>query len=458
VTRLVIVGGSDAGVEAALAARRKEPNIEIELLLEDGFPNYSICGLPFLVSGEVAGWRQLAHRSRASIESEAIRIRTEHRVVGLDVGRQSIDVDAAGDPLVLPYDQLILATGASPAAPPVTTPRSARVRVLHTMRDGIELRQHIGTARPRDAVIVGTGYIGVEMADALTRLGIGVTMIGRAPWVLPSMSGAPGSLIQDELERMGVSVLAGHGVLEIRAAAGRAAVVVDDGGTLETDLVLVATGVRPNAELALDAGIATGVAGAIRVDQRMQTSVPGVLAAGDCAETYDTILKRSSYLPLGTTAHKQGRVAGSNAAGGDATFAGSIGTQVVKVFDLAAGRTGLSIEKAESNGFDARAVRTVVPDHTPYYPDAHDLDITIVGDASDGRLLGAEIVGDWRAGVAKRLDVFAVAAQHEWRVHDLLDADLSYTPPLGAPWDPIQVAADAWHRAVRQDQRPTAVA
>jgi NADPH-dependent 2,4-dienoyl-CoA reductase/sulfur reductase-like enzyme len=215
---------------------------------------------------------------------------------------------------------------------------------------------------------------------------------------------------------------------------------------------VLATGVEPNSELAARAGIATGISGAIEVDRGMRTSVPRVFAAGDCVETHHAVLDRPAYLPLGTTAHKQGRVAGTNAAGGDARFAGSVGTQVVKVFDLAAARTGLSEEEARTAGFDATTARVVVPDHKPYYPGARDLHIGLIADPG-GRLLGAEIVGDWRAGVAKRIDILATAVQHAWPVSALLDLDLSYTPPLGSPWDAVQLAADAWLRSSRARAR-----
>ena len=220
----------------------------------------------------------------------------------------------------------------------------------------------------------------------------------------------------------------------------------DDGESLDADLVVLATGVRPNSELAARAGIATGVSGAIKVDRGMRTGVPGVFAAGDCVETHQAVLDRPAYLPLGTTAHKQGQIAGTNAAGGDSLFAGSVGTQVVKVFDLAIARTGLSEMEARSAGFDATAARVVVPDHKRYYPGARDLHIGLIADAG-GRLLGAEIVGDWRAGVAKRIDVLAAAIQHGWPVSALLELDLSYTPPLGSPWDAVQLAADEWIRS-----------
>jgi NADPH-dependent 2,4-dienoyl-CoA reductase/sulfur reductase-like enzyme len=329
---------------------------------------------------------------------------------------------------------------------------SPGVRVVHTMDDGIGVRRELDDRQPRDAVIVGSGYIGVEMADALARRGVAVTLTGRSPSVLPSVSEASGRLVEAELGRNGVTVANDRAAVAIERHGSRTSVTFDDGESHEADLVVLATGVEPNSELAARAGIATGISGAIEVDRGMRTSVPRVFAAGDCVETHHAVLDRPAYLPLGTTAHKQGRVAGTNAAGGDARFAGSVGTQVVKVFDLAAAWTGLSEEEARSAGFDAATARVVVPDHKQYYPGARDLNIGLIADAG-GRLLGAEIVGDWRAGVAKRIDILATAVQHAWPVSALLDLDLSYTPPLGSPWDAVQLAADAWLRSSRARAR-----
>jgi len=216
--------------------------------------------------------------------------------------------------------------------------------------------------------------------------------------------------------------------------------------------------VRPRTALADGIGCERGAGGATRVSRRMETTVPGVLAAGDCVETWHRLLERPMFLPLGTTAHKQGAVAGANAAGAALEFAGSLGTQVVKVFDLAAGRTGLTGSEALKEGFDARTTEIVTPDHKAYYPGARPLHIRLTGDAHDGRLLGAQIVGDFRAAVAKRLDVVAAALFSGLRVAQILDLDLSYTPPLGSPWDPWQAAARAWcdewsaDRSARQSQ------
>ena len=221
-------------------------------------------------------------------------------------------------------------------------------------------------------------------------------------------------------------------------------VVGSNGFEKSADLVIMATGVRPASELAAAAGIHTGLKDAIVVDRFMRTNLPDVYAAGDCVETWHRMLQEYKYLPLGTTSHKQGRVAGQNAVGGTKEFAGSLGTQVVKVFDLAAGRTGLRDHEAKAAGFSPRTVETIAWDHKAYYPGAQHMTLRVTGDIGTGRLLGAQIVGHWLSEVAKRIDVFATALYHGMFVDELNDLDLSYTPPLSSPWDPVQVAAQNW--------------
>ncbi len=444
---LVIVGGSDAGTEAALAARLTDPSLEITVLVADEYLNFSICGLPFLVSREVDDWRSLAHRDEAQIASRGIDVRLNHRAEAIHPGRKRVRVRSQTETFDLRYDRLIIATGARPFRPSLTGLDLPDVFSLHTMADGIRLRERLDRDRPAAALVVGSGYIGVELADALTSRGIRVTLVGRAPSVLPTVGRSLGGLVATELERNGVTVITGAAVNGLTEDAGRLRATTTDGGSRLVDIAIIGAGVQPNAELAVAAGVATGVSGAIAVGRSMDTSVADIFAAGDCAETWHGVLGRPAYLPLGTTSHKQGRVAGVNAAGGTAEFGGSVGTQVVKVFDLAAARTGLSEAEALAAGFTPASIELVVPDHKRYYPGATELRIRMIGDSGSGRLLGAQIVGNWRAGVARRIDIAAVAIQQGMGVAELSRLDLSYTPPLSSPWDPIQLAADAWRAA-----------
>jgi NADPH-dependent 2,4-dienoyl-CoA reductase/sulfur reductase-like enzyme len=446
--RLVIIGGSDAGVSAALRARELNPGLDVTVLVADEFPNFSICGLPFFHSGEVADWHSLAHRTLPELEASGASFLLRHRATAIDAHRNTVAVDGPDGAKTLPCDRVVIATGAEPVRPPVAGLVSPRVFFLHSMADTFRLQNHLKTARPTSVVIVGTGYIGVEMADALRRQGLRVTLVGRSRTVLSTVDAPLGRIVEGELARHQVEVTNECTVETIDETRDGLRVTGTRGMNVTGDLVLIAAGVRPSIEVAATAEVRIGPTGAIVVDQQMQTDVPSVYAAGDCVETWHRLTRRFEYLPLGTTAHKQGVVAGENAAGGQRMFAGSLGTQVVKVFDLAVARTGLRDVEALEAGFSPLTVESRAWDHKKYYPDARELTIRVTADRQTRQLLGAQIVGHWKAGVAKRIDIFATALFHGMTVDAMNDLDLSYTPPLGSPWDAVQLAAQAWAKAV----------
>jgi NADPH-dependent 2,4-dienoyl-CoA reductase/sulfur reductase-like enzyme len=455
--RLVVVGGSDAGISAGLRARQLDPSVEVSLLVADGYPNFSICGLPYYLSGDVPDWRDLAHRTAADLEAAGLQLLMDHTAQAIDPVAKRVRVtDAAGADRQLGYDQLVIATGAVPVRPPIDGLDLPGVHVLHTMGDTFRLQQAL-TADARSAVIVGGGYIGLEMAEALTSRGLAVTMVEQAPAVMPTVDPELGELLGQALGRHGVRVVNDVAVKALHQQDRGLVVAGEPDFTCATDLVLVVVGVRPDTDLAVAAGVQTGVRGALQVDRQMRTNLSDILAAGDCVETWHRLLQKPSYLPLGTTAHKQGRVAGETAVGGTAEFAGSLGTQVVKVFELAVARTGLRDHEAQAAGFDPVTVGSVEYDHKAYYPGAHRLHLRITGDRQTGRLLGAQLLGDHRAQVAKRIDIPAGALFHHMTVEGLSDLDLSYTPPFGSPWDAVQLAAQTWTRQVR-DGQPTQAA
>jgi len=319
------------------------------------------------------------------------------------------------------------------------------------MGDTFALHQAL-TAGARSAVIVGGGYIGLEMAEAFTSRGLAVTLIEQAPAVMPTVDTELGRLLGQELHSHGIQVVNDVTIKAIHQEVGGLTVGGEPDFTVGADLVLVVVGVRPDTELAVAAGVETGVRGALRVDRHMRTNVADVLAAGDCVETWHRLLDAPAYLPLGTTAHKQGRIAGETAVGGSAEFAGSLGTQVVKVLDLAVARTGLRDHAAQAAGFDPVTVGSVEYDHKAYYPGAHQLHLRITGDRTSGRLLGAQLLGDLRAQVAKRIDIPATALFHHMTIEGLSELDLSYTPPFGSPWDAVQMAAQTWTHRTRGSQ------
>ena len=452
--RLLVIGGSDAGIAAALRARELDPSVEATVVVADAFPNFSICGLPHYLSGDVPDWRDLAHRTTSDLEQAGIELLLDHTAQVIDPAGRQVTVTSQHGERQLGYDRLVIGTGAVPVRPPIDGLDLPGVHVLHTVADTFALHQAL-TAGARSAVIVGGGYIGLEMAEAFSARGLEVTVVEQAPAVMPTVDLELGQLLGKELGRHDVQVINNVTVKAIHHDAGRLTVAGEPDFTATADLVLVVVGVRPDTDLAVAAGVESGVRGALRVDRQMRTNLPDVLAAGDCVETWHRLLNRPAYLPLGTTAHKQGRVAGETAVGGDRTFAGSLGTQVVKVFELAVARTGLRDVDAAEAGLHPLTVGSVQFDHKAYYPGAHRLHLRITGDRQSGQLLGAQLVGDHRAEVAKRIDIPANGLFHHMTVDGLSDLDLSYTPPFGSPWDAIQLAAQAWST---QAARPPAAA
>ena len=459
---LIAIGGSDAGISAALRARELDPGAEVSVVVADAYPNFSICGIPYYVSGEVSRWQNLAHRSIADLEATGMWLRLDTTARRIDVAARKLLVTGPdGTEELLGYDKLVAGTGAVPVRPPIgglagpdALGADDGVHLLHSMGDTFAVMRTLEQAAPASAVIVGAGYIGLEMADALTVRGLQVIQMEQLPEVLPTVDPELGALVHAELASRGVEVLTGTTVRQIsRNPAGEAgrlqvqATAADGTAVTRTaDMVLVVVGVRPDTTLVTEAGGRLGVKGAIAVGRDMRTNLPDVFAAGDCVITHHRLLGET-YLPLGTTAHKQGRVAGENAAGGTREFAGSLGTQVVKIFDQAAARTGLRDHEAKAAGFDPVTIGSEADDHKAYYPGSHRITMRFTGDRGTGKLLGVQLFGHRHAEIAKRIDIAATAIFNNMTVDAVSDLDLSYTPPLGSPWDAVQIGAQAWVRA-----------
>lgn len=455
--RLVIIGGSDAGITAGLRARQLDPASDVHLIVADDYPNFSICGIPYHVSGEVPDWRSLAHRTKDDLTNAGLQLHLSERAVGIDVDAHTVStVTAAGDAKTIGYDRLVIATGAVPNKPPIAgldqLGADDGVHLLHTMADTFAVMQTLDRGA-RSAVIVGAGYIGLEMAEALRNRGLDVTVVEQLAQVLPrTLDPQLAALIEAELSRNGVAVSCSTAVTTVEKSGTQLRVHTapagqepgGTGATLAADLVLVVTGVRPDIRLAVDAGAKTGFGGALAVDTGMRTNLPDVYAAGDCVHTHHRLLDHPTYVPLGTTAHKQGRVAGQNAVGGTATYAGSLGTQVVRIFDLVAAATGLRDEEATAAGYRPSTVAAQADDHKIYYPGATLIAQRITGDTATRKLLGAQLVGHLPAQISKRIDILATAIFYDGTIDDIAELDLSYTPPLGSPYDAIQTAALVW--------------
>jgi NADPH-dependent 2,4-dienoyl-CoA reductase/sulfur reductase-like enzyme len=434
---------------------------QITLVMADAYPNFSICGLPYYLSGEVQDWRALAHRTHQEITSHGITLVLDHEATRLGLAERIVDVrDRAGSVQRMAYDRLVIATGAVPRRPAIDGLDQKGVCFLHGMESSFAFQRLLTTQRPRRVAIVGGGYIGLEMAEALTYRGLRVTLIQRGPSVLSTVDPALGARVRVALERHGVAVVTGMPVSAIECRDKRLHVHGGNASLSAVDAVLVATGVEPNTALGHAGGLALGAQGAIAVDERMATVNPGVYAAGDCVVTHHRLLPEPTYLPLGTTAHKQGRVAGENAAGGDSRFAGSVGTQVVRVFETVVARTGLLEREALAAGYAPLTIETSAWDHKVYYPGAQELHVSLTADRETTCVLGAQMLGAVNSAIAKRIDVVAAGLHAGITVHQLNDLDLSYTPPLGSPWDPLQVAAQVWlaERVGRQTTTTTTAA
>jgi NADPH-dependent 2,4-dienoyl-CoA reductase/sulfur reductase-like enzyme len=442
--RLVVVGGDAAGMTAAATARRRRPEDELDVVaFERGeYTSYSACGIPYLVSGIVDDAEKLVARTPAEHRRRGIDARTGHDVVALDLDRRAVQVRRLDDGTETwePFDQLVLGTGSTPRRPPLPGVDADGVFGVQTLGDGLALREALGR-RPKRAVVVGGGYVGLELADALRHQDLEVTLVESAPQPMTTLDPEMGALVPEALEDVGITVHRGEAVERFDVEDGSVRAVHTAARTLPADLVILGLGVVPNVDLARAAGVTVGTTGGVAVDDHMRTSAPGVFAAGDCAETFHRVSRRPVVVALGTHANKQGLVAGINATGGDAAFPGVLGTAAVKVCKYEVARTGLSEREAADAGFTADAVTIEATSRAGYFPGAAPMHVRVVVEQGSGRLLGAQIVGE--EGAAKRIDALATAIWNEMTVAEFASLDLSYAPPFGPVWDPSLVAARA---------------
>ncbi len=441
--RLVVVGGVAAGMSAASRARRRDPDMEIKVFEKSGYVSYGACGLPYFIAGLIDDHHNLiTYTPDFFWQQRRIEVHTRCEVTEIDLDAQQVTVwdHVEAREEKVSFDVLVLATGGSPVKPPLENVDLENVFTLRTVEDGMAIREHARSGQSRRAVIFGAGYVGLEMAEAFSRLGLQVTVIEKMSWVLGSVDQEISQLVEQELEKNRVELIKNEEVQGFEDdGSGRVCRVVTSKGVIETDMVLLAVGVEPNVALARQAGIALGRTGAIKVNEYMATSHALVWAAGDCAETYFRVLDEYDYIPFGTTANKQGRVAGENAAGGRSVFPGVVGTSTLKVFDLTVASTGINEKRAEELGipYVTSFIRSL--SRASYYPGVQPIFVKMVADARNGRLLGAQMAG--YEGIAKRIDVLATALHNSMTVEEISKLDLSYAPPFAPVWDPILIAA-----------------
>ncbi len=442
---MVVVGGDAAGMSAASQARRlKGPDaLEIVAFERGHFTSYSACGIPYWVGGEVAGPDRLIARTPEEHRARGIDVRLRTEVTELDLDRQRVrsrDLES-GQEAWTGYDHLVLATGARPVRPPLPGIDAPGVHGVQTLDDGRALLDTLNAAQGRRAVVVGAGYIGVEMAEALLNRGYEVTVVDRAEEPMSTLDPDMGRLVRGAMEDMGITVVGGARVTEVLTGpGGRARGVAAEGAEYPADVVVLGIGVAPETTLARAAGLPLGAYGGLLTDLSMRVrGRDDVWAGGDCVEVLDLVSGRERHIALGTHANKQGQVIGANVGGGYGTFPGVVGTAVSKVCSLEIARTGLRERDAREVGLRFAAVTVEATSRAGYYPGAAPMTVKMLAELRTGRLLGVQIVG--REGAGKRVDIAAVALTAGLTVEQVVSLDLGYAPPFSPVWDPVQVAA-----------------
>ncbi len=440
--RLAVIGGNPAGMSAASVAKRRDPDLEIVAFERGPYTSYAACGIPYLIGGDIKEVDDLVARSPDEHRRNGIDVRTRTEVVAIDLAARTLTArdEHTREETTEPFDQLLIATGAHATPPPI--PGAEATEPARTLDAAEKLRAEV--ARHGDhAVVIGAGYIGLEMAENLVQRGMHVTMVDRAPQVMGTLDPDIAEHVQDAAEGHGVKVLLNVDITEIvRDDAGRPTLVRTREGDLQADHVVIGTGARPDVELASAAGLTVGETGALVVDDHLR--VPGhdgVFAAGDCVESHHRILDAPVNIQLGTHANQQGRIAGLNIAGGDARFPGVLGTAISRICRYEVARTGLTEREAADAGIDAVAITTKARTRAEYYPGAGPIWVKLVAERGGGRLLGGQIVGTETAG--KRIDTIATALWAGMTADDLQFVDLAYAPPVSPVRDPVLVAARA---------------
>jgi NADPH-dependent 2,4-dienoyl-CoA reductase/sulfur reductase-like enzyme len=448
--RLVVVGGDAAGMSSASQARRLRGPDELEIVAFErgGYTSYSACGIPYLVGGTVTELERLITRAPQTFRKDyAIDARVRHEVTEIDLDRGAVKVRALdeGTESWEGFDEIVVATGAVPLRPSLPGADAGGVFGVQTLDHGVAIKKYVESTRPRRAVVIGGGYIGLEMAEAFKANDMDVTLVEMAPEPMSSLDPEMGGQITSALRDMGITVHTEEPVTGFETERERVRAVVTEQRTIPAEIVVLGLGVRPATELGRSAGITVGTSGGFEVDRRMRTSRQQVWAAGDCAEKWHRVARRPVAIPLGTHANKEGRVAGINIGGGYATFPGVIGTAASRVCDLEVARTGLKESDALSAGFEPVSVMVDSTTRAGYLPGASPIKTKLTVERRTGRVLGAQIVG--REGAAKRIDALAVALWNSMTVDELLNLDLAYAPPFSPVWDPILIAArKAWQK------------
>ncbi len=439
--RFVIIGGDAAGMSAASRAKRNSPELTVTVLEQTEDVSYSACGMPYNIAEAGRAMDDLVVRqAHVFREKQGIDLRTGHFVEEIDRNSNRVrGMNSAGEHFEIPYDRLLIATGASPLKPDLPGFETPGVMALKNLEDGRRIKDFMEMESVRKVVIIGMGYIALEMCEAMVARGIHVEMVKPSPPLLPWMNSNLAGVIREEIESHGVIIHPGQEIQSITREQESLKVICKD-MILEGQMVLVAVGVKPNSEMADRAGLELGPGGSIAVGKDLRTSDEEIFAAGDCADAFHVVTGQKTWIPLALRANRAGWGVADNVTGKRVELEGIAGTAVFKVFDLQVARSGLSLAEAEKYGFDPVENTIKSRSRAHAHPGSSTLHIQMVGDRKSGRLLGAQMVG--REGAAHRIDAIAVALHQKMTVEAFSQCDLAYAPPFGPVWDPMLTAAN----------------
>ncbi|MBM7623802.1 FAD-dependent oxidoreductase [Sporohalobacter salinus] len=438
--KIAVIGGVAAGTSAAAKARRQNPKAEITLFEKDQNISYAGCGLPYYIS-EVIEDRTAVVINTASTFEEKYNINVQIRTEVTEINTQDkkilfrrLDSNSTGEYY---YDKLIISTGATPIEPSIPGIELNNIFSLRTVADADQIKKRVHSNQINKATIIGAGLIGLEMAESFIEAGLNVTVVEKQSHILPAFSSEMAEIIEKHLKNQKIELVLNDGVKRFTGDNKVKTIITEKEKKIETDLALLSIGIKPRVNLAKESGIKIGPTGAIAVNEKLETSISDIYAAGDCAESTNLITKQPAWVPLGSTANKQGRTAGENAAGGNTKHKGILKTSIAKIFDLTTARTGLTSKEAEENGFNPIEINIKAANHAHYYPEAGKLHIKGIFDRKTSRIIGAKIIG--QKGVDKRIDVLSTAIYSKLTANDLFQIDLAYAPPYSSPKDPVAV-------------------
>ena len=449
--KIVVIGGVAAGASAAVRARRMDDTAEIVLLERGPYVSFANCGLPYYVGGDIPDRDDLLLVSPELFKNRFhVEVRLHSEVLSIDRAAKTLRVRGEGGEYAECYDKLILAPGCRPVVPPIPGAQLAGIHTVFTVPDADAVLSLV-RAGAKTAVVVGGGFIGLETAEGLAKRGIATTVVEMQSQLMTIFDPEFSLPMEAHLRDAGIDVKLNTGVAAFRGDGRVCAAELSTGEVLPADLVIMAAGLRPQTELAAAAGLALGVTGGIRVDDRMRTSDPDIFAAGDAVESYQRVSGRPVRVSLATNANRQGRIAGDNAVGGSLRYAGTLATSVIRICDITAARTGLTAREAEDAGLAQYSIFAPEPAHAGYYPDSGWLILKLTAEKGTGRILGAQAIGD--QGVDKRIDVMAAAIYAGLKVTDLENLDLAYAPPYSSAKGPEIMAGMVASNVLRGDEK-----